>query len=69
MATNEIARNVQRTADSTRQVTTNIAGVSDGAATTGAAAGEVLSAAGELSRQAKSLSGEVGGLVASVRAA
>jgi methyl-accepting chemotaxis protein len=68
-ATNEIARNVQQTADSTRQVTTNIAGVSEGAASTGAAASQVLSAAGELSRQAESLSGEVGGFVASVRAA
>ena len=68
-ATNEIARNVQQTADSTRQVTSTIAGVSEGAAGTGAAADLVLSAAGELSRQAESLSAEVGGFVASVRAA
>jgi methyl-accepting chemotaxis protein len=68
-ATNEIARNVQQTADSTRRVTSNIAGVSQGAAGTGAAAEQVLSAAGELSRQAESLSAEVGGFVASVRAA
>ena len=68
-ATNEIARNVQQTADSTRQVTSNIAGVSQGAAGTGAAADQVLSAAGELSKQAESLSAEVGGFVASVRAA
>ncbi len=68
-ATNEIARNVQQTADSTRQVTSNVAGVSQGAAGTGAAAEQVLSAAGELSKQAESLSAEVGGFVASVRAA
>jgi len=68
-ATNEIARNVQQTADSTRQVTSNIAGVSQGASGTGAAADQVLSAAGELSKQAETLSAEVGGFVASVRAA
>jgi methyl-accepting chemotaxis protein len=68
-ATNEIARNVQQTAESTQQATSNIAGVSQGAADTGAAASQVLSAAGELSRQAESLSAEVGGFVASVRAA
>ena len=68
-ATNEIARNVQQTADSTREVTSHITGVSQGAAGTGAAAGQVLSAAGELSKQAESLSAEVGGFVADVRAA
>jgi methyl-accepting chemotaxis protein len=68
-ATNEIARNVQQTAASTREVTSTIAGVSQGAAGTGAAAEQVLSAAGELSRQAETLSAEVGGFVASVRAA
>jgi len=68
-ATSEIARNVHQTAESTREVTSTIASVSEGAAGTGAAAEQVLSAAGELSRQAESLSAEVGGFVASVRAA
>jgi hypothetical protein len=49
-------------------VTTNIACVSPDAASTGAAADEVLSAAGELSRQAESLSAEVIGFVSDVRA-
>ena len=56
-------------APSTQQVTNSIAGVSQGAAGTGAAAEQVLSAAGELSRQAESLSAEVGGFVSAVRAA
>jgi methyl-accepting chemotaxis protein len=68
-ATTEIARNVQQTAESTREVTSTIAGVSEGAAGTGLAADQVLSAAGELSRQAETLSAEVGGFVSSVRAA
>jgi methyl-accepting chemotaxis protein len=50
-------------------VTTNIAGVSQGAASTGAAADEVLTAAGELSRQAESLSAEETGFVSDMRAA
>jgi methyl-accepting chemotaxis protein len=68
-ATNEIARNVQQTAGSAQLVTTNIAGVSQGAAGTGAAAEQVLSAAGALSKQAETLSAEVTGFVAKVRAA
>jgi methyl-accepting chemotaxis protein len=60
---------VQQTAASTREVTSTIAGVSQGAAGTGAAAEQVLSAAGELSKQAETLSAEVGGFVANVRAA
>jgi methyl-accepting chemotaxis protein len=68
-ATQEIARNVQQTASGTRVVTTNITGVSDGASSTGAAAGQVLGAAGELSRQAERLSGEVGRFIADVKAA
>ena len=68
-ATNEITRTVQQTADSTRQVTNTITGVSQGAAGTGAAADQELSAAGKLSKQAESLSAEVGGFVAGVRAA
>ena len=68
-ATAEIARNVQRTAVSTRSVTASIAGVSRAANDTGAAASQVLGAAGDLSRQAESLSAEVGGFIAEVRIA
>jgi methyl-accepting chemotaxis protein len=68
-ATSEIARNGQQTADSARLVTSHIAGVSQGAANTGAAAGQVLSAAGDLSKQAETLSAEVSGFISAVRAA
>ena len=68
-ATAEIARNVQQTAVSTQVVTSNIAGVSRAANDTGAAAGQVLDAAGGLSRQAGQLSSEVNSFIASVRSA
>ena len=68
-ATQEIARNVQRASSGTREVTTNIAGVSEGARSTGSAAGQVLGAAGELSRQSEQLSGEVRQFIAAVKAA
>ena len=66
-ATAEIARNVQQTAASTRTVTSNIAGVSQAANDTGAAATQVLGAAGDLSRQAETLSLEVDSFIAKVR--
>ncbi len=69
VATKEIARNVAQTASSTGRVSSNIAGVSQVANETGAAAAQVLSAAGDLSRQAKYLSVEVDGFIAKVRAA
>ena len=68
-ATAEIARNVQQTAASTQTVTSNIAGVSQAANETGAAASQVLEAASGLSRQANGLSNEVSEFVTSVRAA
>ena len=68
-ATQEIARNVQQAAAGTSRVTSNIAGVSDGANNTGAAATEVLGAAGDLSRQAEQLNAEVGRFIAGVKAA
>jgi len=68
-ATAEIARNVQETAHATQLVTTNIGGVSQSASETGAGASQVLSAAGDLSKQSEQLSGEVNAFVASVRAA
>lgn len=68
-ATSEIARNVQQTSASTQEVTTNIVGVSQAAGSTGEAAGEVLSAARDLSKQAERLTAEVKTFIAGVRAA
>jgi methyl-accepting chemotaxis protein len=68
-ATAEIARTVQDTAQSTSAVTQTIADVSRGANETGAASGEVLTAASELSRQAEQLTSEVTDFVEQVRAA
>ena len=68
-ATSEIARNVQQTAANTQVVTSNISSVSRAANDTGAAATEVLSAAGDLSRQAETLSVEVNSFISKVRVA
>ena len=68
-ATAEIARNVQQTAVAAQDVSSNIGGVGQAANDTGAAATQVLSAAGQLSRQAERLSSEVNSFVADVRAA
>ncbi len=68
-ATAEIARNVHRTAASTDQVSRTLTELNGAASATGGAAGKVLSVASVLSRQAEQLSGEVGGFLASVRAA
>jgi methyl-accepting chemotaxis protein len=69
LATEEIARNVQDTAAGTAKVTDNIAGVSDGAHATDQAAGEVLDAAGELSRRSEQLTAEVTSFLTGIRAA
>jgi len=50
-------------------VTANISGVSQAANQTGTAAQQVLGAAGDLSRQAERLNGEVTRFVAGVKAA
>jgi methyl-accepting chemotaxis protein len=68
-ATAEIARNVTQTAEATRDVTSNISGVSNAAYETGNAAGHVLTAASNLSKQAEQLSIEVNTFLAGVRAA
>jgi methyl-accepting chemotaxis protein len=68
-ATADIARNVQQTARAATEVTENIGGVGRAATETGEAANHVLDAAGDLSRRAELLSGEVGNFVSSVRAA
>jgi methyl-accepting chemotaxis protein len=60
---------VQQAAAGTQEVNFNISGVSEGANSTGAAATQVLGAAGELSRQAEALKGEVDTFIAGVKAA
>jgi methyl-accepting chemotaxis protein len=68
-ATREIAANVHQAAQGTSDIATNIEGVSHAASETGAAAAEVLSAAGELSKQSETLRRDVNEFLASVRAA
>jgi methyl-accepting chemotaxis protein len=68
-ATREIARNVQQAAQGTSEVTENIVSVSQAANDTGAAAGQVLGSAEELSHQAELLRGELSRFIEVVRAA
>ncbi len=68
-ATREIATNVQQAAQGTGEIATNIEGVSRAASETGAAASQVLSAAGELSRQSETLRRDVDAFLTTVRAA
>ncbi len=68
-ATQEIARNVQQAAKGTQDVSSNIAGVKQAATDAGSAAGRVLGAAHQLSRQAADLTGEVQGFIKGVQAA
>ncbi|MBS0644230.1 MAG: HAMP domain-containing protein [Proteobacteria bacterium] len=68
-ATQEIARNVQEAGQGTEQVSSNIVGVKEAATGTGAAAAQVLSAAGDLSRQSEVLRAEVNAFIAGVKAA
>ena len=68
-ATQEIVRNVSQAAAGTDEVTSNIAGVARASEETGAAAAQVLGAAGELSRQSEHLGVEVSRFLGSVRAA
>jgi methyl-accepting chemotaxis protein len=68
-ATREIASNVQQAAQGTNEIAGNIEGVSRVATETGSAATQVLSAAGELSRQSETLRRDVDTFLATVRAA
>ncbi|CAN5194002.1 hypothetical protein BH10PSE10_BH10PSE10_13230 [soil metagenome] len=68
-ATQEIARNVEQAAQGTGAVAANITGVTAAAGETGQAAGQVLSAASELSEQSETLRAEVDKFLATVRAA
>jgi methyl-accepting chemotaxis protein len=68
-ATAEIARSATQAARGTEEVTSNIVGVNEASAMTGAAASEILGAASDLSRQAEQLNSEVGTFIAGVKAA
>jgi methyl-accepting chemotaxis protein len=68
-ATQEIARNVQQAAAGTQEVSSNIVGVTQAAADTGAAASQVLGAADALSRQSTELRQEVDQFLSEVKAA
>ncbi|MBF0334381.1 MAG: methyl-accepting chemotaxis protein, partial [Alphaproteobacteria bacterium] len=64
----EIARNVEQAAAGTADVSNNISGVTRAAGEAGQVAEQVLHAAGELTRQADLLRGEVDRFVAGIRA-
>jgi methyl-accepting chemotaxis protein len=68
-ATRDISNNIQLVAQGTNSVATNIAGVNEAAAETGAAAGQVLTAADGLSRQADKLRADVNGFLGKIRTA
>lgn len=67
--TQEIARNVAQASTGTHEVSSDIAGVSHAAASTGASAEQVLGVAGELSEQAELLRGKVETFLADIKAA
>jgi methyl-accepting chemotaxis protein len=67
-ATREIARNVQQAAVGTQEIANNITGVQETAQMTSHSAGNVLDAAGTLSREAEVLRREVDGFIQRVRA-
>ncbi|HUI96730.1 MAG TPA: methyl-accepting chemotaxis protein [Xanthobacteraceae bacterium] len=68
-ATAEIARNVQQASTGTTEVTRNITGVSEAATQAGGAAGQVLEAADDLSKQSTVLRGRVETFLNAIRAA
>jgi methyl-accepting chemotaxis protein len=68
-ATQEIARNVQQASAGTSQVSSSIAGVSQSAKDTGAAAAQVLGAAGDLATQGEMPRAEFNSFLANIRAA
>ncbi len=68
-ATGEIARNVQQASSGTREVTSSITLVNEGAATTGGAAHQVLSTADDLSKQSDALAAEITQFLTAIKAA
>jgi methyl-accepting chemotaxis protein len=68
-ATEEIARNCQEAAKGNVEITGNIGQVNQAASDTGAAANQVLSTVGELSKQSEALNGTVKEFLENVKAA
>jgi len=68
-ATAEIARNAQQTANGTQEISANIAGVSAAAGQSGAASGQVLTAARSLEQEADRLKEVIGSFLEGVRTA
>ena len=68
-ATQEISRNVQRAAEGTTQVASNIVDVQHGSSETGSASSQVLSSAQSLSLESNRLKLEVQRFLATVSAA
>ena len=68
-ATGEISNNSQQAALGTKEVSSNVAGVTQAATETGTAAGQVLTSAGELTEQAELLRKEVDKFLTEVKAA
>ena len=66
--TREIARNVEQAASGTREVAVNIQGVTQAAGETGAAATQILTAAGGLEQESSILKTEVEKFLAEIRA-
>ncbi|WP_019644303.1 methyl-accepting chemotaxis protein [Novispirillum itersonii] len=67
-ATREIARNVTEAAQGTQEVAESVIHVTVGAQETGESAGQLLSAAGELSRQSEKMRGQITDFFARARA-
>jgi methyl-accepting chemotaxis protein len=68
-ATSEIARNAQQTSQATSQVTNSMSSLNQTANDTGTAAGQVLTVASDVMKQAELVTAEVQRFVAEVRAA
>jgi methyl-accepting chemotaxis protein len=68
-ATADIARTITQAAQGTREVSANVGGLKEAATATRGTAGEVLVAAGELSRQAQALTGGLAEFLAGTKAA
>ncbi|TXN24023.1 nitrate- and nitrite sensing domain-containing protein [Methylobacterium sp. WL9] len=68
-ATTEIARTTAETSQGSRLVSENIAGVAQAADSASVGSAQVLSAASDLALQAQALRSEIGGFLATVRAA
>ena len=67
-ATNEIAGNIDRAAQGTEQVNTNVIAVTKASQETGTASDQVMSAAGALAKQSTQLRDEVNKFVSQIRA-